>query len=133
MSQSFAARARDDVADLIHRQAPRTSGRVIDDALLVVSELVTNAVRHGGGIAAFAPIIRGNRLVLHVADHSEQQPVSPDRTPEWPAEGGYGWSIVRNLADSVNVSRRPQGGKDICVALSLLGHGGTKAAEMSGL
>lgn len=119
LSPSFAARARDDVADLIHRKAPRTAGRVFDDALLVVSELVTNAVRHGGGIAGFTPTIQENRLVLHVADHSDQQPVSPDRTPQLPAEGGYGWAIIRSLADSVKVSRRPQGGKDICVTLTL--------------
>lgn len=113
--------ARSRVAELIRRQAPGTCEHVVDDALLVVTELVTNAVRHGGGIAAFDPRIRDDRLELHVADHSEGRPLCSklSRTQSMADEGGFGWPIVCRLTEAVTISRTNIGGKEVHATLSL--------------
>lgn len=114
-------------------EARRTVMRLLDeaqcatertriDAGLVVTELVGNALRHGGGLSAFRAEIDpdGSLLRLRVDDTSDALPVARRAlgfAPEQP--GGFGWPIVESLAASVEVARLPRGGKRIVVVLAL--------------
>ncbi|SHH46356.1 ATP-binding protein [Streptomyces sp. 3214.6] len=88
------------------------------DLLLVVSELVANALRHGGGLAGFemTPVDDGIRLAVH--DHSEDLPAAAcgaDVAPAGHRTGGYGWPLVVRLARDVTIEKRSTGGKTITV------------------
>ncbi|MGW8328890.1 ATP-binding protein [Streptomyces sp. NPDC055897] len=113
------ARVRAQVVDAIQEAAPGTSEERVSDALLVVTELITNAIRHGEGLSACTQEVQNGRLVLHVADHSDRLPAIPSRSDCQPFEGGYGWSIVQTIADKVSLRALPSGGKQICAVLSL--------------
>ncbi|QES46455.1 ATP-binding protein [Streptomyces venezuelae] len=90
--------------------------RVNEDALLVVSELTANAMRHGGGLRGFAVRVRGTALLICVSDRSEEVPVHVPHDPARP--GGFGWLMVQRLSSSVTVERG-DGGKTIVAALDL--------------
>ncbi|MFD9392135.1 ATP-binding protein [Streptomyces sp. NPDC060000] len=92
------------------------------DLLLVVSELVTNALRHGGGLAGFetTPVPDGIRLAVH--DHSDEVPAvlgGPESGPAGHRVGGYGWPLVLRLAQEIVIEKRPAGGKAIRVSLPI--------------
>jgi anti-sigma regulatory factor (Ser/Thr protein kinase) len=92
------------------------------DAGLVVAELVSNAMRHGGGLAAFRAEVSpdGSALTLHVHDLSDRRPFSRRMLGDAPDRpGGFGWPIVEQLAASVDVEPLPEGGKRIVVVLPL--------------
>ncbi|MFF5922040.1 ATP-binding protein [Streptomyces flavochromogenes] len=87
------------------------------DAVLVVSELVTNAVRHTRGPCLLTLTDDGAYLDIAVTDHSEDmpdvhQPAGGDH------RGGFGLEIMRRLGDSVRVVPRI-GGKTVHVALQV--------------
>ncbi|MEU1928282.1 ATP-binding protein [[Kitasatospora] papulosa] len=82
---------------------------VVADALLVTSELVTNAVRHGGGLTGFTAEITDDGLLLTVADASTRAPVTEERDPAAASVGGYGWLLVRRLARRVSITYLPDG------------------------
>ncbi|MGW4490247.1 ATP-binding protein [Amycolatopsis sp. NPDC004368] len=69
-------------------------GAVTDDALLIVTELATNALQHGRG----RPVVRlrqaGAVVRLEVADDS---PVLPATRAPGP-DGGWGLRLVRELS-----------------------------------
>ncbi|MEU6620856.1 hypothetical protein ABZ926_08730 [Streptomyces litmocidini] len=48
-STTFAADARDSARDFLEGLAPALASATADSVILVVSELITNALRHGGG------------------------------------------------------------------------------------
>ncbi|MFF4579687.1 ATP-binding protein [Streptomyces sp. NPDC001389] len=78
--------------------------RTAEDALLLVSEVVANACRHGGGPGALVLDCTGDRLRIEVTDLSPEPPVPPGfpvrsgagGAPGRP--GGYGLLIVERLA-----------------------------------
>ncbi|MDX2699517.1 ATP-binding protein [Streptomyces ipomoeae] len=85
-------------------------GDRFDDICLVVSELVTNALRHGLPTAAGAgpaqePPVRlhlmrwTERLVCAVRDPSHDSPVARD-SDDFSAESGRGLFLVESFADS---------------------------------
>ena len=85
-------------------------GERFDDVCLVVSELVTNALRHGlltgnGGCLAQDPPVRlhlmrwTERLVCAVRDPSHDSPVAGD-SEDFSAESGRGLFLVDSFADS---------------------------------
>jgi anti-sigma regulatory factor (Ser/Thr protein kinase) len=97
------------------------TGRARADAELVVSELVSNAVRHGGGLVAVRVGVTpdGAGLWLEVDDANEQRPQARRVLGEDPCQaGGFGWPIVLRLATSVEVEDM-DGGKRIRVVLPL--------------
>ncbi|MFF9221852.1 ATP-binding protein [Streptomyces viridosporus] len=70
---------------------------LIDDATLIVSELVTNAIQHGDGAqVTFTMTVRGGLLHLAVHDETPGQPVTC--TAEDDAECGRGLFLVDRLA-----------------------------------
>ncbi|WP_158854795.1 ATP-binding protein [Saccharothrix deserti] len=78
-------------------------GIVVDDAVLVVDELVGNARRHGTGprVCWFGLIDQGRRLRVEVDDTSPRRPHL--RTPD--ASGGRGLLVVDRLASAWGVQR----------------------------
>src|ERR1700733_4939662 len=98
------------------RQATRkvlTSWRVAhleETALLVVSELVTNAVRHAarGGSMLILRLEGGGtslRIEVHDADPQRPRPGTPDGLDE----SGYGFVIIDALANKWGVSETATG------------------------
>jgi anti-sigma regulatory factor (Ser/Thr protein kinase) len=93
------------------------SGLPVDETVqnrlaLVVSELVTNSLRHAG-LAAGDPIelraTRDNGTVL-ISVHDGGPGFEPrERRAEAPAGGGAGLSIVDSLADRWGVDQSPDG------------------------
>ncbi|MFB4281742.1 ATP-binding protein [Nonomuraea sp. MTCD27] len=65
------------------------------DTQLVVSELVTNAMRHGGGAAQLRLLSHGAELACVVTDHSHTVPVAA--SPDVFSEYGRGLRLVDAL------------------------------------
>ncbi|MFJ2605648.1 ATP-binding protein [Streptomyces sp. NPDC091279] len=90
------------------------------DLLLVVSELVTNAIRHGDGLAGFEVAVTDDGVRLLVHDHSDAVPRSAaGAAPPGHRVSGYGWPLVLRLAREVAVDRRAGGGKTISALMPL--------------
>ncbi|MDI9835367.1 ATP-binding protein [Streptomyces sp. KAU_LT] len=105
-----AAMARSHVRALLGDRAERAdaSPTMVDDILLVVTELVTNAVRHGGGLLAFDATLDGDLLTLEVTDASPTVPHTVPRTRA-ATPGGFGWPLVQQLSREVTVTPTAQG------------------------
>ena len=89
---------------------------LVDRAVLVASELVTNAVLHTKGPLRLRLAFRGERLYLAVADQSPRllRLAADPGDPE--AERGRGLAVVERLAVAWGVHHPPEGGKLIwCV------------------
>ncbi|MEU6589848.1 SpoIIE family protein phosphatase [Streptomyces sp. NPDC046881] len=71
----------------------------LDTALLVVSELVTNALVHTGGQVRLDLSLVNHRLRLAVADTSPRSPVKPTSIG-WEATGGRGILLVEAVSDA---------------------------------
>jgi anti-sigma regulatory factor (Ser/Thr protein kinase) len=95
--------ARDYVSTLLGSSHPS----LCQTAALLVSELVTNAVRHAGG-QFFAVEVRQfpdeRRLWVGVTDAGSTLPVL--RTPDVTTENGRGIQLVSTLADRWGAGRR---------------------------
>lgn len=91
---------------------PVVDPEAADTVVLVVSELVTNALRHGGGTYALRLTAHPGFIKVAVDDPSAQAPRM--RTPDLNGgTGGFGWGMVNRLAHSTAVTRRPSGGKTV--------------------
>ena len=114
-----AGRARKLTAQLLARPERRAAGldaEHIGDATLIVSELVTNATRHGGTC----------RLRLHASDTQVTVEVyddSPGRPRVRPlttwGESGRGLAMVRCLAQRLDIDPDSGGGKRVRAVLAL--------------
>lgn len=85
----------------------------VDDATLVVSELVGNGLRHG-----FPPFLLGlerrrHRLRVAVHDGSSVPPTSV--SPDDASESGRGMLIIRNLTETMDVKQIEGDGKVVAV------------------
>ncbi|MFI9243553.1 ATP-binding protein [Streptomyces sp. NPDC053086] len=106
---SGIAEARDAVAALLARARPAPGRRPVQDAQLVVSELVTNAAKHAPGPCALAlELLPGaNALRITVTDTS---PEPPRRRPPDPRRiGGHGLHLVTMLSHGLDVTWLSQG------------------------
>ncbi|MFJ5048260.1 ATP-binding protein [Streptomyces sp. NPDC088719] len=93
--------------------APEAAGTVV----LVVSELVTNALRHGGGTYTLRLSAHPGLIEVSVDDPSPRAPRT--RTPDLTgATGGFGWRMVTRLARTTAVIHRPSGGKTVSAFLA---------------
>ncbi|MFE2291822.1 ATP-binding protein [Streptomyces sp. NPDC059452] len=115
-----AAEARDTVARLLADEFGGLTDEtladvVVADALLVTSEIVTNALRHAGGVTGFSARITEGGLRLVVEDADPRHPVRQEPTPGTVGEGGYGWALVHRLTAHLTVT--PHGGGKRIVAV----------------
>jgi anti-sigma regulatory factor (Ser/Thr protein kinase) len=107
------ASAREWLAGFLDRHAvPRSTRR---DAVLIISELVTNALRHGlGDIVVRGSLSGATKVQVSVTDSGPElphvQPIDPDRV------GGVGLHIVQEVAAHWGVSPFP-GGKTVWATL----------------
>ncbi len=86
----------------------------VDDAVLIVSEMVTNAIRHGHGRVRLKLRRRTGMLRLEVRDGSSRLPMMLAADPN--AECGRGLRIVAQLAHRWG-STRVRGGKIVWAEL----------------
>ncbi|MEU1054558.1 ATP-binding protein [Streptomyces sp. NPDC005876] len=109
------------VAECCRQGRARYDANALSDAVLVASELTTNAILHGGGITDFRVDVTGPEIRVSVSDRSDRLPVAVDRTdPQGRRRvGGRGWPIVCRLARDVHVCDLPSGGKCISVLVPL--------------
>lgn len=98
-SASIARRAVLDTLDKWGHEGLR------EDAALLVSELVTNAVVHGGGKVEVAVLLIADRVRVEVHDHGKGLPVGPDE----PDESGRGLLIVDAVASAWGVEAGDDG------------------------
>ena len=82
-------------------------GHVLDDAVLLVSELVTNSVKHGGPPVIVAVECDGEALQVRVRDGSLTMPVP--RTAGLNAEDGRGLALVDTLSSAWGVDHDGDG------------------------
>ncbi len=101
------AAARRDVGGLLERAGVSLDSVIATDALMVTSELVTNALRHGGGITLFRTAVTDGVLYLSVGDASSRTPSPRPRGPGRP--GGYGWPLIQRLAEHIDITLLPHG------------------------
>lgn len=73
----------------------------IQDVLTVATELVSNARRHAGGVAAFRIAARPQSVTVEVSDRSRDRPRTRPWAPDRP--GGFGWRLVNTVADATDV------------------------------
>ncbi|WP_329448257.1 ATP-binding protein (plasmid) [Streptomyces sp. NBC_01426] len=90
--------------------------RLMDDVLLVVSELVSNAVRHAGGVTDFhvRPLL--DSVAVAVSDASSLPPHMPGTPVEVP--GGFGWLLVNKIANRTEI-RPHDTGKTVTAFIQL--------------
>ncbi|MEU1804397.1 ATP-binding protein [Streptomyces sp. NPDC019937] len=87
---------------------------VADAILLVVSELATNALRHGGGRYTLELSADADTVTVAVSDPNPAAPRA--RPPDLnTGTGGFGWHMIRRLAREVSITRGR--GKTIHVSL----------------
>ena len=98
-----AATARDELRKFLvgHR------GDVVEDAVLMISELVTNAVRYTVALLRVAASVQDETLRVEVTDDNPVPPGALDPLPF--ATGGRGLRIVDDLADRWGTIALPEG------------------------
>lgn len=84
---------------------PTLPKHVVEDALLLVSELVTNAVRHGRPDVTITLRIDRDRIRIAVRDGSDTLPVVPSGQPSVDRPTGRGLLIVAATARDWGVER----------------------------
>ncbi|MFC9583469.1 ATP-binding protein [Streptomyces yangpuensis] len=84
----------------------------LDTALLLISEPVTNAVRHTSGGCLLEVRLASEGIDIEVTDTSDEpEPGRPDRR----GAGGWGWHLVNRLGTDVCIRHHAAGGKTIHV------------------
>ncbi|MFE9688288.1 ATP-binding protein [Micromonospora sp. NPDC005806] len=87
-------------------RAAGLDGQRLDDFVLAVNELITNAVRHGGGQGWLRLWRQAEELICEVADHGHGISVRrlSDRSrPAADTAGGWGLWLARELSDAMAV------------------------------
>ncbi|KQX88342.1 MULTISPECIES: ATP-binding protein [Streptomyces] len=99
-------RAREASRAFAGRLAPAPDATTADSLVLVVSELTTNALRHGGGRYTLVLSATTDSVTAAVSDPSPELP--HERTPDLNGgSGGFGWHMLRCLATELMVTRGP--------------------------
>ncbi|MBW5421383.1 ATP-binding protein [Streptomyces sp. BG9H] len=96
--------ARDLTRGFLAGLSPAVGDQAAASVELVVSELITNVVRHArGALCSLRLQARADAITVTVSDADPRAP--QERTPDLAGgTGGFGWPMVRNLADAVSVT-----------------------------
>ncbi|MER6063241.1 SpoIIE family protein phosphatase [Streptomyces sp. NPDC001792] len=89
----------------------------IDPVLLVVSELVTNALVHTQGPIRLDLVLRGDRVRVCVSDSSPRAPAKPVIV-DWESTGGRGLLLVEAMSESFGTVP-VAGGKQVCSEIAV--------------
>jgi anti-sigma regulatory factor (Ser/Thr protein kinase) len=98
----------------------RVSTAVVEDAQLVVSELVTNSVRHSGGPAVEIAVVRvqlTKTMVRLEVENRGHAGVIAARAPDLRAGGGFGLNLVQALSERWGHERFAAGGTRVWAEL----------------
>jgi anti-sigma regulatory factor (Ser/Thr protein kinase) len=106
--------ARSKIVDEL-RHAADIAASDFQAAQLIVTELLSNALRHGGGPASYAFEWEGEHAVLHVWDCGPAFDSVAEQPPPTTAEGGRGLHLVRTFARALHVQRTQQGNYVRCI------------------
>jgi hypothetical protein len=98
-------------------------GEFYDDAAVVVSELVTNAIRYGlrpdaGNLLRLVLVRYERQLVCMVTDPADVAPTM--REPDWVAETGRGLHIIEAMSRAWGWTPLLQGGKAVWASFSII-------------
>jgi serine/threonine-protein kinase RsbW len=88
------------------------AGDALDDFVIVVHELATNAVRHGGGRGKIEMRADGDTLLCDIRDHGPGFPdgvPAPAGPPSPEVPGGRGLWLARHLSDTLLITDGPGG------------------------
>ncbi|MDT0437252.1 MULTISPECIES: ATP-binding protein [Streptomyces] len=121
-SACLPSEARREVERAVAARRRAADTVAVSDALLVATELTTNAIIHGGGITDFRVDVDGPGIRVSVCDRSDRLPAAPKAVDDPQRRGdlgGRGWPIVCRLAREVRVRELPAGGKCITAVLPL--------------
>jgi len=122
---------RRQLAEAVQAWRPRLAGDAVDTLLLVVSELVTNAVVHAPGAPVTVCLTRaGGRVRMEVGDGSSAVPAAP-RSPSADAECGRGLLLVAAFAVGFGVDPTPRG-KRVWAELALPSAAASAAGSATG-
>ncbi|MFF8958469.1 ATP-binding protein [Streptomyces sp. NPDC014894] len=123
--EASVPRARHAVRDLLRRQGVPVADAVAHGLLLIVSELVTNAVVHAAVLSpevAVEVAVRADRIRVSVEDGHPYRPRALES--DWRQTGGRGLLLVREVAreagGSHDVEPTAGGGKIVWAELPLL-------------
>ncbi|MFG1950206.1 ATP-binding protein [Micromonospora sp. NPDC048830] len=108
--QAQVTELRHSVTSCAH--AAGLDGQRLDDFVLAVNELISNAVRHGGGRGWLRLWHEPGRVVCEVADHGRG--ISAGRLgqrgrPATDVPGGWGLWLARELSDAMDIDTGPAG------------------------
>ncbi len=121
-----AALAREEVVALAERHG--ATEEQLDAVRLLVSEAVTNAVRHaypdGAGTISAMATATAARVTLLVSDDG----IGP-RTPSRDPGAGWGWPLIAALSERFTIRRRSTGGTEVEMHVRI-GRGGDRPAHM---
>lgn len=113
-----SARTARDVVRSVAEGEPIAPG-VLDTAVLLTSELVVNAARHGQGEVTLEVTLADNRLQVSVTDAGPGEPI-PQHGDEQFHELGRGLALVEELATRWGVEPASPVGKTVWFELSYL-------------
>ncbi|MEU9097347.1 ATP-binding protein [Streptomyces sp. NPDC048361] len=106
------SRARDAARAFVEGLIPAPEPEKGETLALVVSELTTNALRHGGGRYTLRLQATADWVDVAVSDVSPMLP--RERTPDLHGgAGGFGWHMIRRLVSDISVTPTPRQGKII--------------------
>jgi serine/threonine-protein kinase RsbW len=93
-------------------EAAGLAGGKLDDFVVAVNELLTNAVRHGGGSGRVALWVEAGSVVCEVSDRGTGlgriRPVKSQR-PAADQPGGWGLWLADELTDAMALESGPDG------------------------
>lgn len=117
---------RDEVAALRHAISRRAatvglSEQRLDDFVVAVNEIITNAVRHANGRGRLRLWVADGSLCCEVTDTGDGIPadrIDPPRPPATFIAGGRGIWMARQLCDELTIDTGPRGTR-VCMVVTL--------------
>lgn len=103
-------RARRHAREFVEFHVPDMPAALLGDLLLIVSELVTNALRYGVARGGFAlMVLSAGPCRVHVQVYDDEREPPRPRLASVECEAGRGLFLVGSLSSSWGVSELPEG------------------------